>query len=57
MISADEYLCRVPAELVEKSSDWVECAAFRFVQVDDQVVHIEFATADDLERLTAPEAT
>ena len=55
--ASTDYVCRLPAETVERCGDWTECAAFRFVQVDDRVVHIEFATADDLERLTAPEAT
>lgn len=51
--SSTDFVCRIPAELV--TEHWQECAAFRFVPVDDRVVTLEIAT--DLDALTAPEKT
>lgn len=53
-MTPQEFLCRVPAELVERYAEWTECAAFRFVKVDEQTVEIQ--VTDDLERLTEPGA-
>lgn len=50
-----EFLCRVPAELVEEYSDWTEVAAFRFVKVDEETVEIQVTR--DLELLTRPEGS
>ena len=48
-----EFLCRVPAELVEQYSDWTEAAAFRFVKVDEETVEIQ--VTNDLDLLTRPD--
>lgn len=48
-----EFLCRVPAEIVERYEDWTECGAFRFVKVDDGAVEVQ--VTNDLDLLTRPE--
>lgn len=48
-----DYLCRIPAEVVDRFEDWQEVGYARLVVTGENVVTLEFS--NDLERITSPE--
>lgn len=50
-----DYLCRIPAELVDRYAEWQDVGYARFAVTGENTVTLEFT--NDLERIMDPESS